>query len=574
MFGFTTLTMIGFSQGQNWKLSGNNISNGDYLGTNNNEPMIFKANGNEGLRIMSNGDLRIKNFDDNSYNGLMFINSNGVLSKLNFTGNSSEVLLGSGTFGSIGVITGWTLSGSNLITNYNVGIGTGVTPEKLTVNGNILANGSISGTSLNVVDIVGAGKEFKIATSLCLKGIDVNDPNSRNQICGLNGDLYVQSMNNSYNTIINYGNNGKVGIGVVPTENFHVGVDAKFEGKVTIDRISLTDTVLTIGDSTLNFVPGTQNINGGITGTFRGLGLGVNSYGLGKWSTAIGYKTRANAEGSITIGGGYSSSFFNLDPYTLYVGFKSNLPTLVVTPGNGVNTVGKVGIGTSMPGDLLQIGNDYTSISFGAANFSTLDFGTGYMGFNATRQNSIWTVKSDGAHNGGVILFSGINGEFRIVSISNNSNSSSDQLLTDQEVINNTKIFISKDGGVGIGTECVPTGFNLAVDGKIITEEVNIQINGLDGCWPDYVFSETYQLQSLDEVENYVKKNHHLEGIPSAIEIERNGINLAEMNAGLLKKTEELTLYLIEIDKKLEELKKENELLKTKIIAIENNTNN
>ncbi len=102
----TILTLLlfysfSYSQSQNWKLSGNTISFGDYLGTDNNEPLIFKANGNEGLRIKPNGELRIKIFDDNLFNGLVYVNTNGILTKLNFSGNANEVLLGNGTFGNI-----------------------------------------------------------------------------------------------------------------------------------------------------------------------------------------------------------------------------------------------------------------------------------------------------------------------------------------------------------------------------------------------------------------------------------------------------------------------------------------
>jgi hypothetical protein len=67
--------------------------------------------------------------------------------------------------------------------------------------------------------------------------------------------------------------------------------------------------------------------------------------------------------------------------------------------------------------------------------------------------------------------------------------------------------------------------------------------------WSDYVFDECYELKSLDEVEDYLLKNKHLPDVPSAEEMVKNGLDVAQMNALLLRKIEELTLYLIELKK-------------------------
>jgi hypothetical protein len=78
----------------------------------------------------------------------------------------------------------------------------------------------------------------------------------------------------------------------------------------------------------------------------------------------------------------------------------------------------------------------------------------------------------------------------------------------------------------------------------------------------DYVFEEDYNLRSLNEVEQFVKENKHLPGIPKGSDIESEGMNVAEMSNLLLEKVEELTLYMIELNKEIEKLKYENELLK------------
>ena len=105
-------------------------------------------------------------------------------------------------------------------------------------------------------------------------------------------------------------------------------------------------------------------------------------------------------------------------------------------------------------------------------------------------------------------------------------------------------------GNVGIGTNIIPTDFKLAVAGKIIAEELKVQ---LQTAWPDYVFTNEYQLPTLQEVEKQIQENGHLENIPSACEVQENGIEVGEMNRLLLEKIEELTLYTIDQQKQLNE---------------------
>ena len=74
--------------------------------------------------------------------------------------------------------------------------------------------------------------------------------------------------------------------------------------------------------------------------------------------------------------------------------------------------------------------------------------------------------------------------------------------------------------------------------------------------WPDYVFSNTYKLPTLKEVEEYILKNKHLENVPTAEEVEKNGINVYEINRILLQKIEELTLYTIQLEKRVAKIEK------------------
>lgn len=107
------------------------------------------------------------------------------------------------------------------------------------------------------------------------------------------------------------------------------------------------------------------------------------------------------------------------------------------------------------------------------------------------------------------------------------------------------------NGGVGIGTTN-PGTFRLAVEGKIGAREVRVTNTN---PWPDYVFSPSYKRLDLFNLEEYIKKNNHLPNMPSAEEVKNNGIELGHMNARLLEKIEELTLYVIELKKENVELR-------------------
>ncbi|SMD37012.1 hypothetical protein SAMN04488029_3190 [Reichenbachiella faecimaris] len=127
------------------------------------------------------------------------------------------------------------------------------------------------------------------------------------------------------------------------------------------------------------------------------------------------------------------------------------------------------------------------------------------------------------------------------------------------------RLRILQNGSVGIGTSTTGT-HKLAVEGSIGAREIKVEASG----WSDFVFYDSYKLRSLEEVEEHINEKGHLPEIPSEAEVTENGVNLGEMDAKLLQKIEELTLYLIEQNKELKTANQRIEQLEQKISQLEN----
>ncbi len=116
-------------------------------------------------------------------------------------------------------------------------------------------------------------------------------------------------------------------------------------------------------------------------------------------------------------------------------------------------------------------------------------------------------------------------------------------------------------GKVGINTTDTK-GYNFAVNGNAIATSMTVK---LYANWPDYVFKPDYVLPALTDVKTYIDQNHHLPEVPSEQEVAKKGLNLGEMNRLLLKKMEEMTLYMIEAKEDIDQLKKQVKDLKKKV---------
>ncbi len=216
-------------------------------------------------------------------------------------------------------------------------------------------------------------------------------------------------------------------------------------------------------------------------------------------------------------------------------------------------TVGNVGIGTNTPAGLLHLSGAYATTDGG----NSYQFaGTGLV----VQANTGGRTADRGAQIEFVVPASvdGSNpwGQGRIITVAGNSNNgdaTGKMILGTRRSFNKNgkptewfygdDIIIAGNGNVGINT--LNPIEKLTVNGKIKANEIRVDGQGA----PDYVFEKKYKLGTLNELENYIKKNKHLPEVPSAAELERDGMAVGEMNKLLLKKIEELTLHLIAQEK-------------------------
>ncbi|RZK02760.1 MAG: hypothetical protein EOO43_23285 [Flavobacterium sp.] len=215
---------------------------------------------------------------------------------------------------------------------------------------------------------------------------------------------------------------------------------------------------------------------------------------------------------------------------------------------------GNVGIGTMTPQALLSVKGSALPGSQWAGYTSSLQVGEFMIqDYNIVpqvgiSQNSYYDgTSSKYIHNGYATgMYMGANGN---ITFSLFNSGVSGNALSGTGVA----MIIANNGNVGIGTTDTK-GYRLAINGTAIAESLTIKLNG---TWPDYVFQPNYKLRSLIDVKDYVDKNFHLPDMPSENDLLKNGIDLGEIVKLQTKKIEELTLYAIDQQKQIEELKKQ-----------------
>lgn len=310
------------------------------------------------------------------------------------------------------------------------------------------------------------------------------------------------------NSSINMAQNGYVGIGTAaPSSNLHIA-NTNGEG-IRIGAINdAGSTAVAMGAQTLQYnldFSGYRDIAPDQIGA-RIAALRFNNY----QNNFAGYQNTGMA--------------FYTNPSGFNSGTTDLQERLRITP------LGNIGIGTTSPTSKLQVNGN----GAGTTALSIIE--------NSNSANGAHFV-SEGANN---IMF---------------------QLKRTADGIANTELRTGGNsylnaisGNVGIGTTNPQQ--KLHVKGTVYSTEVRVDVAA--GTGPDYVFEKDYKLPSLEEIKTYIDRHKHLPEVPSAKEMEENGVNLGEMNLMLLKKIEELTLYFIQKDNQIKILQNQINEIKSK----------
>ena len=270
-------------------------------------------------------------------------------------------------------------------------------------------------------------------------------------------------------------------------------------------------------------------------------------------STLIGYESGKNTTGNDNASIGY----FALRANTTGVGNMAiGTYSLIKNIGGNYN----VGIGTSSLQENLN-GNNNIGMGIGSLRsvLGSGNVGIGvFSGFSSLGSNSIFIGNEAGRYETGS----------NKLYISNNN--TMNPLIKGDFSENTLKVNSKSTGYLAVGDfdagepMPTPTGYRLIVQDGILTEKVKVAVKTTDD-WADYVFEEDYKLLPLSEVEKFTKEFNHLPNVPSAQDMAEGGLDIGETSKMFMEKIEELTLYMIKLNKEVEQLKLENAELKASL---------
>ena len=276
----------------------------------------------------------------------------------------------------------------------------------------------------------------------------------------------------------------------------------------------------------------------------------TSSFGVGKLhflTNSLGNNTSiTTADARMTIASDGKVGIGNSSPSTSQLEINgpnniSQLSTSAVSGGPGISTQVPLGISPSLSFNLYYA-NAYRFMGAGYGALISYSPGSGTLFFNASTTKGL---SDDAAF-------------FNTNSVAIDSNG----WMGIGTSAPKAKLHVNSSMVIGSSATLPATGYLLSVNGKIISEEVRVQ---LDADWPDYVFNKNYRLKPLNEVEHFISANNHLPGIPSAKQVSQDGLLLGDMQKKVMEKVEELTLYIIQLDKENKQLKKELDELKCEV---------
>lgn len=284
--------------------------------------------------------------------------------------------------------------------------------------------------------------------------------------------------------------------------------------------------------STNSFIAGAHNRIIGV----NSFAIGGNVKALGSLTVGIGYFLKARNGNNFIMGCGIQGNNTNPDkflensyPYSLLIGFNSTKPTLTVGPSP----------------------NDYPNGSLTVDRTGKVAIGDVPVPEIAAKLH----IRSDEGEDAGVFLepkdltanktFIHLRDEGHAIEV----DSQGIMRIKSQTQGVNSKLILQ--GKVSVNTNSMNTSYSLCVKGGILTDKVKIMHSS---DWPDYVFASGYLLMPLSDLKSFVKEYHHLPEVPTENDIMTEGIEIGDMQGILLKKIEEMTLYILQQQEQIDKL--------------------
>lgn len=359
---------------------------------------------------------------------------------------------------------------------------------------------------------------------------------------------------------------GNTGVGSDAMSNITTGNNNIGVGAYSLLNNSTGSSNSALGTNSLRFnTTGNSNVGLGTNTLFS------NTTGVG--SIAVGSQALfSNISGAYNVAFGSNALYGNTTGgYNVAAGANALQATTIGSSNVGFgfealfsNTIGNtnVGIGTS---SLRANTTGNNNIAFGwealkgnTTGSNNIGFGTASGFSNTTGEKNVFIGYQAG--------YNEIGSDKLYVSNSNTAN----PLIKGDFVTSTLKVNSKTTGYLAVGDfdaaapMPTPAGYRLIVQDGILTEKVKVALKTSATDWADYVFAKDYSLLPLDKVESFIHANKHLPNVPSADEMVKGGLDVAKTSKMFMEKIEELTLYMIELNKEVKALKAENEALKAK----------